>query len=610
MKNFKRILASVLAFTFVLAMAVVGISAGASQTAWYSKAVDYLDGLGISDIGTDGEGVLTRDEFVTWVAKIESHQTIESAWEKHEYVALTTFDDVEDSEHKGAIGYATNAGFIEGYGDRTFKPHQQIILGEAALILVRLMRYKAFLFTEGEDWGYNAMQTAQYYFNAFDAAFLENTETYDPAYALTKGEGAYLLYSILNGAIWEDGELDFDEEDDLRLAIDVLGNPTVDLGKPFANNGTATIKQQFVVVNVPLIYGTQYMRASRFDTTLSGATYDSLFYDEDGVPTNFLYNSDGMIDPEGVVTLQNLATGTYMEMDVADFEYIVKEVALGLDEEDKTSVLLYAEQGTVLTISALKADKEALTTDILDADDVDVAVFTKVVVNDNLVADTYIGYGALSTIDVNKKGTKVTGWKFATTDATLASGATKTTEHVRLSSAKVAWTNITYNKKGEIVSAQLVVNGNTYDVVKNYTGKAGELKVFAPEDITDTTSKVIVSTVGYVGDTVYEGGVFSNNEKAILLLHGDYAAKFDGNTVKETFQLTAEIPSFVSYELEVEGGAFVTHTTFMLSSAFVKEGRLDQNYIDAAAPLSAGVRFTFTIGAVIIAAERFSILFF
>ena len=586
MKNFKRILASVLAFTFVLAMAVVGISAGASQVAWYSAAVEYLDSLGISDIGSDGEGVLTRDEFVTWVAKIESHQTLESAWAKHEYVALTTFDDVEDSEHKGAIGYATNAGFIEGYGDRTFKPHQQIILGEAALILVRLMRYKAFLFTEGDDWGYNAMQTAQYYFNAFDAAFLENTETYDPAYALTKGEGAYLLYSILNGAAWEDGELDFDEEDDLRLAIDVLGNPTVDLGRPFANNATATIKQQFVVVNVPLIYGTQFMKVSRYDTTLAGATYESLFYTEDGELTNVLYNSDGMIDPEGVVTLQNLATGTYMVMDVADFEYIVKEAAGHGDEEDTTSVLLYAEQGSVLTISALKADREALTTNILDPEDCDVSIFTKVVINDALVADTYIGYGSLSAIDVNKKGTKVTGWKFATTDATLAAGATSTTAHTRLSNAQIAWTNITYNKRGAIVSAQLVVNGTTYDVVRNYTGKAGELKVFAPEEIMESTTKTIVSTVGYVGDTVYAGGVFSDAQKQILLLHGDYAAKFDGNTVAETFQLTEELPSFVSYELEVEG-AFVTHTTFMLTSAFVKEGRLDQNYIDAATPLTA-----------------------
>jgi hypothetical protein len=64
MKNFKRILATVLAVLFVASMMVVGVSAASSDSAWYKKAVDYLDGLTISNIGSTGGELVSRDEFV------------------------------------------------------------------------------------------------------------------------------------------------------------------------------------------------------------------------------------------------------------------------------------------------------------------------------------------------------------------------------------------------------------------------------------------------------------------------------------------------------------------------------------------------------------------
>ena len=124
MKNFKtRALAIVLAVAFVLAIAIVSVSAGASQSAWYRKAVEYLDGLGISAIGSDGDAPLSRDEFVMWAAKVESHQTITDAWDVQAYkdIASQKFSDVSESPYQGAIAYSLGRPLIEGYGDGTFK---------------------------------------------------------------------------------------------------------------------------------------------------------------------------------------------------------------------------------------------------------------------------------------------------------------------------------------------------------------------------------------------------------------------------------------------------------------------------------------------------------
>lgn len=565
MKNFKtRALAIVLAVAFVLAIAIVSVSAGASQSAWYRKAVEYLDGLGISAIGSDGDAPLSRDEFVMWAAKVESHQTITDAWDVQAYkdIASQKFNDVSESPYQGAIAYSLGRPLIEGYGDGTFKPAQQITLAEAAIILDRLMRFEDKVEMSETRWAHNALAVAQYWFSAFDATFLAESETYDPAYQLTKGEGAYLIYTIINGSLYENG-YDADATG-VRYTSDGM-----DLGAAFANSTTAVVKADFVVAEVPLTYTNLTVAYRRTDTDMAGANYDSLF-------SGHMYQTNSFIDKSGVVVLANLATGSTVTIPAAAFSDLVKE-ATGT-EDDPSDATLYAEKGSVVTLSVTKDNKDILTEGGYIGRPA--SVLAGFSIRDRLVVDTYIGYAAATTANV-RKGTAAIGWWY------LSSSTAGSSSYARLTNEKVGWTNVEYKADGVTVkSADLVVNGTTYSVVTSYTGAANEVKVYAPEGTMDSTAAITVSVVGYVGDKVYEGAYFNDNQKAILLAHGDYASNFDGNIVTKTFEIESYIPSGVAYELVVEGGAFVTNASFDIFSKFLVDGRLDQNAIDVENPLT------------------------
>ena len=530
MKNFKRILALVLTFTFVLSMAIVGVSAS-YQGKWYAAAVDYLDSLSISDIGAFGDEPLSRDEFVTWVAKLESHQIIESAWESMEFVALMTFSDVADSDHKGAISYSVGREFIEGNGDGTFTPHNTVTFGEACAVIVRLMAYTSLV--EGTTWDekvHNYQYVANTFCGAIDDVFLAESQIYDPDYKLSKGEGAYLLYSIMNGAYWtgadEDAERNFTSFD-------------VDLGEYFGTAGAAKVKGQYVVAYAPLKYTNTAQVFRRYDAYITGATYDGLYDD------SHLYRSTGALDTasDAPVILINTFTGEYLFVDPAIFA----ELVLANDEE-AGDALEVVEVGGVITLTFKRSALDATVEEAYLASTEGVTL----TINEYYASDTYVG---------RKEGTpghSIVGWRKAATNI-----GSNSNEAVRLTTPVVCWDDDT-----------LVVDGDEYTVVTEYTGVAGEIKVFAPAGIMESTKKSIISVVGYEGDKVYEGAYFSDYEKDILLAHGDYASKFDGNVVTTTFELTSDIPSFVAYELEVEG-AFATNTSFGVISNFVINGYFD-----------------------------------
>ncbi|MBR6050315.1 MAG: S-layer homology domain-containing protein [Clostridia bacterium] len=612
MKNFKRILATVLAVLFVASMMVVGVSAAPSDKAWYKAAVDYLDGLTISNIGSAGEEPVSRDEFVTWVAKIESHQLIESAWKRQEWVALSTFSDVGDSEHQGAIGYAIGRNFIKGNGDGTFSPHEAVKFGEAAAIVVRLMGYENKV--TGATWD---EQVANYEFvantfcGAFDATFLAKTAQYDADHKLSKGEAAYILYTIMNGAAWADDDITDTEYASLRLT-----SYGVDLGEFFATNGGATVKAQYVVANIPLVYTNTTQSFRRYDAYVTGATYDSLF-------ANKLYNTNGLIDKTSgkVVTLQNLTTGNYVTISTSAFASLVKTAAGHKD--DDTDALNYISVGNVVTISAKRDNKDALAGSATATSALSTSVITNFVINDSTAADGYVGTAATTLANINT-GAQVTGWKF------LGAKAAASSTYTRLTSTPVTWSNVKY-KNGVPTSGNLVLGEETYTVVTSYTGKANEIKVYAPSGIlSGGTTKAIVSVVGAAGDVVYKGGVFSADQKAILNLHrsgvqalavdidefaegvvyyelvddeyvvttdadvdadktyyidNGYNEYFDGNTVTTTFTIEETIPSWIAYELNVTGGKFVTNTSFNLVSDFIVDGRIDKNMINTAKAL-------------------------
>lgn len=202
MKNFKRTLALVLAVIMVAGM-FASVSA-AKNTAWYSEGVRYIESIGVATIGNTADEKITRDEFVLWIAKIESGNVKDAYWTG---AANTIFTDVTEENNQVAIKYSQMRGFIEGNGDGTFAPDKNITLGEAAAVIVRLMRYQSKVESNGENWAWAHMEVANEYCKAFNYTFRNNVGggIYDYDYELTKGEAAYLLATVMNGV---EGQVD------------------------------------------------------------------------------------------------------------------------------------------------------------------------------------------------------------------------------------------------------------------------------------------------------------------------------------------------------------------------------------------------------------------
>ena len=195
MRNFKRTLALVLAVIMVMGT----FATVSAADAWYKPGVDYIEGIGVDIIGNKADQKITRNDFVLWIAKIESHQMSTKAWD--EEVANVTFEDVTDEHHKAAIAYAHTAQFIEGKDSTHFDPDAVLTLGEASAIFVRLMGYENKVDENPDEqyhWALNWMRAANINCHAYTDTFYQKTDTFNPDWELSYGEAAYLLATIMN----------------------------------------------------------------------------------------------------------------------------------------------------------------------------------------------------------------------------------------------------------------------------------------------------------------------------------------------------------------------------------------------------------------------------
>jgi hypothetical protein len=141
MRNFKRALALVLAAILVVGAFATVSAARTSEEKWYQVGIDYLQDIGVDYISpSQAEMKITREQFVYWMAKIESHQLLDEAWDDEIWLGTDMkFADVKPGENKfAAIAYAHQSGFIigeddDGDGEYTFAPDRTIILGEVLL---------------------------------------------------------------------------------------------------------------------------------------------------------------------------------------------------------------------------------------------------------------------------------------------------------------------------------------------------------------------------------------------------------------------------------------------------------------------------------------------
>ncbi len=435
MRNFKRTLALVLAVIMVVGTFAT-VSAASTTAKWYDKAVEMLDNAGISNIGKTAAEPLSRNEFVMWIAKIESLQLEEDAW--NDEIASVVFTDVTDAHHKAAIAYSYKANFIIGNGDGTFAPDKQLSLAEASAVIVRLMRYESKVTGLAEEWDMNYMRAAAIYCNAFDQIFYKQTGTFHPDYLLTKGETAYILATILN----------FVKDGSYNEIIKTADG--IDLGARFEGMAPAAKENVYYIASIDRVSA----GTANTNTGVSEKAASKVAGNRVEMYTN-------VIDVTKNVVLVS-ADGTKV-VNVPGKEFVkALRVSLGMaptpdtmNEESEINVFEYVNHGTLVNVkladSVVFVGNEATITNYKE--------LTGFATNSNsVVVDTvlqyglsnderFVGYGAAA---LGNDG-NVTNWKpvmNASYDATMAT----------------SWTNITYDATtGAVASATLNFKGVAYE---------------------------------------------------------------------------------------------------------------------------------------------------
>ena len=459
MKNFKRILALVLAVVMV-----TGISASLSAAdAWYQDAVTYLENTGIATIGTMADEKITRNEFVLWVAKLETRQLDDSAW--NDEIANTTFTDVTAEHHRAAIAYSQRRGFIIGNGDGTFSPDKIISLAEACAVIVRLMGYENKVTdTSDEGWALNYMQVAATDCNAMDEVFYQHTATFNPDYELTYGEAAYLLATIMN---FEKDPTDSDyslTSDGINLGEYFEENPGV--GKTSRSYYVAKMDRVSNGLSMAYLIHAGGQRVERW-TNLIDTAKDVVLISTDGTSTITVPGAD-------FLKLLRVSLGLTPEKqdDPANEVY-----------EDEINAYQYVDVGSMVNVVRDNSTGE---------------VTSLTVSGNSVIVDTYLqatsaqlgqaygdnsnGASASTNMIISADDlSKFVGWTFREIGT-----AENTVPVLPLSydatNDVTSWTNVVKDANGTITSAVLNFRGETYQVADTGTDEIEIMKISADED--------------------------------------------------------------------------------------------------------------------------------
>lgn len=437
MRNFKRTLALVLAVIMVIGTFAT-VSAASTSDKWYAEAVKYLEDKNIANIGDTADEPMTRDEFVFWVAKIESCNTEDSVWDDE--IANVVFTDVKDGHHKAAIAYAHQAGYIKGNGDGTFAPDKTISLAEASAVVVRLMRYESLVIGLESEWDTNYVTAAGRYCRAFDQVFYANTNSMNPSFELTKGMAAYILATIMNGINKNPNNL-------------ILCADGIDLGARFENISNPNAEDVYYIATLDRVSNGLSGTNSGFGPV--NAKGDGV----DGIKSQMFTN---IFEATSNVTLISADKKTTIVVPGAEFLKALR-VELGLNpqpnfmyEEAEINVYEYINVGTMLNVTVDKAlfDANGIAT-ITDYKQIKAFEIS----SNSTVVDTYlqlaittnkdyVGYSAAK-LKTEDDATAINSWKPVlptSYDATMAT----------------SWTNVTKDAAGKVTAATLNFKGVAY----------------------------------------------------------------------------------------------------------------------------------------------------
>jgi hypothetical protein len=164
------------------------------ESAWYSDEILYLYRKGIvsgySDGGFHPNQPVTRAEAVAMLGRAKGFDGTKT---------LTKFTDVSASSFaSGYVKSATDYGVINGYNDGTFRPGNNIIRGDVAVIL-----NNAFKFTKVNKAYFNDVPSSKHYYNAINSMASEKITSgfsdggFRPDQYITRVEFAVFLAKAL-----------------------------------------------------------------------------------------------------------------------------------------------------------------------------------------------------------------------------------------------------------------------------------------------------------------------------------------------------------------------------------------------------------------------------
>ena len=232
-----------------------------------ATAVEVLYSLGIVSGYSDGayhpSDGLTRAQFCKLAVLAEGHgdQVTGSAYR-------TLFSDVPGGHWAAPyINLAYEEGLVSGYGDGTFGPDDPVTVGQAVTVVLHLLGYT----TEdvGPFWPEDYMSLGE------KLGLLDGISS-DPDHALTRGEAALLLYSLLSQTDKEGSDYI-----DKLCASKVTDAVLLDVDAE-ADDGTEGLVQ--ICTSQGLSY---YEPANELPETLSGRR-GTLLLDKSGEVSGFL----------------------------------------------------------------------------------------------------------------------------------------------------------------------------------------------------------------------------------------------------------------------------------------------------------------------------------
>lgn len=186
----KKFISILLCITLVCSLTLTVSANSADEIAeevYGVSATEYLKALEVIDKEAEFDltANITRGQFAKMACLISGYPAADPAAQKFSDVA-------EDNEFAPYINALANAGIIGGYSDGTYGPDNEIIVGEAVVVLTTILGYGPYAQAKG---GY----PAGYFYTASRLDLFEYLDNKgDMSQTLTNGEAAQLCMNALD----------------------------------------------------------------------------------------------------------------------------------------------------------------------------------------------------------------------------------------------------------------------------------------------------------------------------------------------------------------------------------------------------------------------------